>query len=248
MKITSFVVVLATALLFGCATTKEDQANYAGYLQSVNAANTAAANKPQQPLFRMKAKDGQKLSIDGLDEFVVYAPESGGIGAGMKMPEQYVAPRNDTAEIIKAGLGVVGTVGTIVAVGKGAANLANAVGNSNTAIAGKIQAAPGTVTTTTTTMGANSVSGSGTSTTTTDTLGSNSVLGSGTSSTLGANSVNGAGTSTSLTGTGTTGTGSYNPITSSQNPTTDNHTTNPVSQIPAGTVCTVSSTGVLTCH
>lgn len=196
-----YALAVVPFLMVGCATNGIDK-NYEKYLE----AQTAMANKPQQPLLRIKAQPGATIQMSGMDEFVVFAPESNQQSAQV---QQYVAPRNEGAEVMKAALGVVGTVGSIYAVGNATKGLANAVGSSANHGYQYVQSPQPNQT-----IGGSGVIGSGTfnTTTSTSTLSGTGVLGNG----------------TSLSGTGSTG-GAYtaNPTTTT-NTNSNNPVTNPV--------------------
>lgn len=106
-------------LLAGCATPALD-ANYAEYLKAQREVATA-----DRPLLRIKAQPGATVRLEGVDEFVVYAPNS-----NANQVATYQTPRNDAVELAKTALGVVGTVGGIVAAGSAAKGLATAVGSA----------------------------------------------------------------------------------------------------------------------
>lgn len=192
-------IMIMVWILAGCATTDLDK-NYEKYLDT----QAKLASKPQQPLLRIKAQPGATVQMSGVDEFVVYAPET---NTAATQVQQYAAPRNDTAEVIKAAFGVVGTVGSIYAVGNATKNLATAVGSSANHGYQYIQAPQANQT-----ISGSGVIGSGTfnTTATTSTLSGTGVLGSG----------------ALLSGTGSTGAGNY---TSTPSTTT---TTNPAPAVP----------------
>lgn len=127
-----------------------------------------------------------------------------------------------------------------------AAAVAISTNNAFVGMANKIQAPAANITTTT----SNTLSGSG-------------VLGSGSYATTANPSTV---TTNSITGTGVLGSGTYNAnqttttstdshattttdshATSTTSSTTDDHTTNPTTVTPAGKVCSIDATGVLTC-
>ena len=206
-------ILISMVFLGGCASTELDK-NYAKYLDT----QAAMANRPQQPLLRIKAQPGATVQMSGVDEFVVYAPEANQPTAAV---QQYVTPRNDTTEVIKSAFGVVGTVGSIVAVGQATKGLANAVGSSANHGYQYVQSPQPNQT-----ISGSGVIGSGTynTTTSTSTLGGSGVIGSG----------------SLLSGTGSTGAGNFTstPTTTTSTTTTtttDNHTvttTNPVAPAP----------------
>lgn len=122
-----YTVLAAMLLLTGCASTAIDP-NYAMF---VSAQKEIELNRKDQPLVRIKAQKGASIKFEGVEEFVVYAPTDA--SATKSSINQYVTPRNDVAEVAKAALGIVGTVGSIVAVGKATSNLASEVGKASNA-------------------------------------------------------------------------------------------------------------------
>lgn len=120
------------------------------------------------------------------------------------------------------------------------ARIAESTNSTFSSIASKIQApvAPAAnvsnVTTTTTTSNANQANVA------TTTSSANQANTTSSSTTTNANP-----TTTTISGTGSIGGGT---VTTAANPTTTTTTTNPATQIPAGAVCSVSATGVLSCN
>jgi hypothetical protein len=127
MKLTYLVLALGIApIMTGCSSTPDKvDPNYAMF---VTAQKDIALNKPQTPLFRIKAQPGQQIKMDGVDELVVFAPES---NQQKSVVQQYVAPRSEAAEVAKAALNVIGSVGGVIAVGNATTNLAKAVGSAS---------------------------------------------------------------------------------------------------------------------
>jgi hypothetical protein len=139
------VIMLLALTLAGCA----GSGDYAKYVD----AQAQLARENQKPLLILEAQDGQPIA--GLKRLEVNAP-------GGNPGSVIAAPRNEWAGVIQSGLGVLGTVGGVVAGGMAAKGLATAVGNAATAGYSHVQA-PGasTVTTTTNTASNGSVAGGG---------------------------------------------------------------------------------------
>ena len=206
MKILNVVGLAIISLsVVGCAGTPKMDPNYIAYIEAQRAMNEARFAQQKQPLFKMRAISGQTIELKGVDEFVIFAPENGGNGTPVAGVQQYVAPRNHTAEVIKAGLGLIGQVGSIIAVGKSVENLADSVGASSTRGYQYVQSPQPNMT-----IGGDGVIGTGSYST--STLGGDGVIGTGTFSPLSGEGVIGAGSltlSTELSGTGTMGAGNY---------------------------------------
>lgn len=177
--------------------------DYAKYL---DAQAEFARTNPPRPLIVLEAHEGQQIS--GLKRLEVNAPAGVGQGGASIAPP----PRNEWVGLASQALGIVGTVGGVVAGGRAAEGLARAVGEAATAGYAHIQAPAANVTTTTTTL-----SGTGV---------------------LGAGSYSAPVTTTTLSGTGAIG-GNYTPTTTT---TTDNHSVNssynPVTTYPVATPVT----------
>jgi hypothetical protein len=187
----------------GCSVTpKKADPNYALF---VDAQKSAAASYVQNPLLRMKALPGQTITLSGVEEFVVFSPEVGN-RQGNNTIQQYVTPRNDFVELGKAALGVIGTVGGIVAVGNATKGLASAVGASANHGYQYVQVPQPNMT-----IGGNGTIGSGSYTA--STIGNDGAIG-GTSLKMdgGASGVLGGGTYSSLAGPGVVGDGAYNSL------------------------------------
>jgi hypothetical protein len=102
--------------------------------------------------------------MDGVDVFEVYAPVSNTAASANTL--QYAPPRNEYLNLLNTVVGVVGTVGGVVAGGKAASSLATAVGNAAGQGYKYIQSpqanqSTNTTTTSTYTLGGSGVLGSG---------------------------------------------------------------------------------------
>ena len=146
MKTLMLMVMLAVGLM-GCATDKD----YTAYLAAQSAANDKAA-ADQKPLVRLVAQDGQ--AITGLHSLEVYTPTAA--------PVIQQARPNEWVGVAQTAVSIGGTVLGIKAAGAAAVGLANSVGNAGVAGYQYMQS-PGAVTTTTSTVGANSGANSGNS-------------------------------------------------------------------------------------
>ncbi len=130
-------MVAAVALLAGCA----GGGDYTRYLE---AQERISAQQQARPLLVMEAHEGQQIT--GLKRLEVNAPPGVGQGAASLAPP----PRSEWAAVLSQGLGVVGTVGGVLAGGRAAEGLARAVGSASTAGYSHIQAPAANVSTTTT--------------------------------------------------------------------------------------------------
>ena len=168
--------VLGVSLLIsGCATTSKIDPNYKAYLDAQQA--NSAVHKQEIQLVRIKAKEGQTITLGGVDEFTVSmpAPASAPVQQQVQQPSQW-------AGVVGQGLSVVGTVLGIKYAGQAAVNLSNSVGSAANHGYEFVQAPAANVTTTSTISGSG-VIGSGTynaSPVTTNTISGSGVLGSGT--------------------------------------------------------------------
>ena len=138
----SCLVLLTT----GCASSGVE---YAAYLKAQSDAN-AMHVQSQKPLVEIEAIEGQQIT--GLKSVRVYAPSSA--------PVIQQARPNEWAAVASQALGVVGTVGGIIATGKAAIGIAKEVRLGSTAGYSHVQAP--TTTTTNTMSNSQGVLGSGT--------------------------------------------------------------------------------------
>jgi hypothetical protein len=129
-------ILIILPFLAACATSSE----YTAYLQAQQEANRQAA-ETQKPLVRLTAQPGQQIT--GLQSLEVYTPTAAPV-------IQQQRP-NEWAAVVQSGLGVVGTLGGVALGGKAAIGMAREIKEAGTAGYSFVQA-PGTVTTTTTTI------------------------------------------------------------------------------------------------
>lgn len=171
MKI--IVALLASMfLIVGCASNKVDP-NYQAYLKAQEA--QVSVHKQEIQILRIKAKEGQQITLGGVEEFTVSmpAPAAAPVQQAVQQPSQW-------AGVLSQGLGVAGTVLGIKYVGQAAVNLSNSVGTAANHGYQFVQAPQANQT-----LSGTGVLGSGTyqiTTTTTDTstLSGTGVLGTGT--------------------------------------------------------------------
>lgn len=130
------LAIAAAVLMSACAS----GGDYKAYLAAHAEAQRLTADT-QKPLVELTAHPGQPIT--GLAGLRVYMPT--------QAPVVQQARPNEWAAVVGQGLSIVGTVGSIVAAGRAASNLADSVGNASTAGYGYIQAPAANVTTTTTT-------------------------------------------------------------------------------------------------
>jgi len=236
-----FILAIITLALTGCASTE-----YAQYTASQTAIATA---KAQSDTARYQALAA--IAATGTDSARVAAVMALAMGGGQTQVTQIASPQPNQA--LQWASILVPAVTQAYAIGK---NAEVAIASSNNAmltstattagfvgIAGKIQAPAAAnvvvpqanVTTTTSTTSTDNHA----STVSTD----NHAVATTTSTTSTANPTT---TTTTLSGTGTLGSGTYSP---QANPvtTTSTTTTNPATQIPAGVVCSVDTTGLVNC-
>lgn len=141
--------LLPLLLLAGCAS--PDYAKYVEAQQEYLRAN------PSKPLLVIEAHDGQ--AITGLKRLEINAPSQQG-AAQIATPQP-----NPALQIVGQALGIIGTVGGVIAGGKAAQGLARAVGESATVGYSHVQApavvVPQANVTTTSTLSGTGVMGSG---------------------------------------------------------------------------------------
>ena len=130
-------IAVAVVLLAGCA----GGGDYTRYLE---AQERIAAQQQARPLIVLEAHEGQQIT--GLKRLEVNAPPGVGQGVASLAPP----PRSEWAAVLTQGLGVLGTVGGVLAGGRAAEGLARAVGSASTAGYSHIQAPAANVSTTTT--------------------------------------------------------------------------------------------------
>lgn len=111
MVIVAFLLI--TTFVTGCATTE----SYSKYL-AAQAQATQAAIKAQKPLLKITAQSGQ--AITGLSSIEVYGQAA--------MPTFQQERPSEWAAVAQSGLQVLGVVGGVIAGGRAAEDLANAVG------------------------------------------------------------------------------------------------------------------------
>ena len=175
------IVAVMTIFTVGCSTTS----GYGEYIKAQSEANRQAVES-QKPLVRLVAQPGQ--AITGLASLKVYMPTSAPI-IQQQRPNEWVG-------VFGQGLNVVGTVMGIKYAGQAAVNLADSIGNSNTAGYKYVQAPGSSPTVNTTDSDNTSSSTSSTSSTTSNTtsttssIGDNSGSNSGNSGTIAGSSIN----------------------------------------------------------
>lgn len=111
MVVVAFLLI--TTLISGCASTE----SYSRYLAAQSQA-TSAAMKSQKPLLKIIAQQGQ--AITGLASIEVYGQAA--------MPTFQQERPSEWAAVAQSGLQVLGVVGGVIAGGRAAEDLANAVG------------------------------------------------------------------------------------------------------------------------
>lgn len=109
--------LLLSTLMAGCASTE----SYGRYL-AAQAQATQAAIKAQKPLLKITAQSGQ--AITGLSSIEVYGQAA--------LPTFQQERPNEWAAVAQSGLQMLGVVGGVIAGGRAAEDLANAVGKSST--------------------------------------------------------------------------------------------------------------------
>lgn len=128
----AFVLFSFALLIQGCAST-----DYDNYIKAQTTANEMQL-KAQKPLVEIEAVEGQQIT--GLKALRVYAPQQQAV-------IQQSRP-NEWAGVVTQAIGVVGTVGGIVAAGNAAVSLTKQVGVASTTGYQYIQAPSSTVNTT----------------------------------------------------------------------------------------------------
>lgn len=128
----TLILMVIAVLASGCASTSD----YSQYVTAQQDANRQAL-EGQKPLVRLTAQPGQ--AITGLASLEVYAP--------IQAPVIQQSRPNEWAAVVSQGLGVLGTVGGIVAAGNAASDLATSVGMASTAGYPYIQTPQANVTT-----------------------------------------------------------------------------------------------------
>lgn len=118
-------LLLLPVFLVGCANT-----DYTKYLDAQ--AEFARAN-PARPLLVIEAHEGQQIT--GLKRLEINTPQVGQGAANIQAPQP-----NQWLGIVGQALGIVGTVGGVVAGGKAAQGLARAVGDAATVGYSHVQA------------------------------------------------------------------------------------------------------------
>jgi hypothetical protein len=196
MKSYSSLILITALAVAGCAAPAIDP-NYTSYLEF----QKQLMMKAETPIMRMEALPGQTISLTGVKEFSVFAPNSNSKSNGVSA---YQAPRNEWVEVLKATIGVVGQVGSVVAIGKSVENLSDSVGKAANHGYQYVQTPQPNMT-----------------------IGGDGVIGSGSFSSLAGQGVVGSGAltlSTTLSGTGAMGAGSFTDSRSTPTTTTtDSH-------------------------
>lgn len=185
-------IALGAVTLSACGSKGLDP-NHAYFVQ---AQKEIAMKQMEQdrPIIRMKAKAGETITLQGVEEFSVYAQGGGGGNAGQGVQlRQYQPPRSQGLELANTALRAVGQAVPILAAGHAATSLADAVGKAANHGYQYIQAPQPNMT-----IGGNGVIGDGSFTS--NDLGGSGVIGDGTYGTY------------DLSGTGSIG-GDYSTVT-----------------------------------
>lgn len=235
-------IAVLSVSLGACSTPVEYQAYVAAHQSQAQAASQAASSQATADAARYAALSQIATSstdpttkVAAVMAIAMEGRGSGGQRAVQQAPIAAPVSNSETAlrwaQVVVPGVtalyGIRANAMTAMNASDNAAATSASTNNAFVGLAGKIQAPAANVTTTTTTT--NTLSGTG-------------VLGTGTYTNTPVT------TTSTVGGSGVIGSGTYSPSSTDNHAvstTTDNHTTNPTTP---GKVCSVDSTGVLTCQ